>query len=51
MANNSFSIVQTLVLKQTKVREYLNIPPPPVEEGPPLKVVNPFEAVSKVRWT
>lgn len=40
--NNAFSIVQTVVLKQEAIRTALEIPKPPTEEQPALKMKNPF---------
>jgi len=48
-ANNTFSIVQTFVLKNEKLRAYFNIPKPPAAvETPALKIINPLSVISEV---
>ena len=49
-ANNVMSIIQTVALKQEKLRNYFDIPAmPKAEEVPALKMVNPFRRVVEVR--
>ena len=48
-ANNVMSIIQTVALKQEKLRNYFDIPAmPKAEEVPALKMVNPFRRVVEV---
>mmetsp|Transcript_27690 Transcript_27690/g.39304 ORF Transcript_27690/g.39304 Transcript_27690/m.39304 type:complete len:398 (+) Transcript_27690:3-1196(+) len=48
-ANNTFSIVQTFILKNETLRLYLDIPKPPaVTDTPALKVINPFAVISEI---
>lgn len=48
ISNNFFSLGQTYILKNKKLRELLDIPEPP-KDAPVFKPVNPIKAIAEVR--